>query len=41
MPRKEWPRETEFPGLGFENKRDTLVLEVGVEPTCPMKGAGF
>ncbi len=25
----------------LKTKGDKLVLEVGVEPTCPVKGAGF
>lgn len=24
-----------------DSEADFLVLEVGVEPTCPVKGAGF
>ena len=27
--------------LNAGNKRDYLVLEEGVEPSCPVKGAGF
>ena len=30
-----------MPAKPMKTKSKSLVLEVGVEPTCPVKGAGF
>ena len=32
---------TELAARGQPDQRIKMVLEVGVEPTCPVKGAGF
>jgi hypothetical protein len=40
--REEHVCEPGFPAYGRkENESRKMVLEVGVEPTCPVKGAGF
>jgi hypothetical protein len=35
------PAREDFHGVSNASKRDYLVLEEGVEPSCPVKGAGF